>query len=458
MPLGSSWPTLTRVSLPAPPASGPVPPDRWCTWALPGFTLGPLTSWESSCDSSPRRIPRVLVAVLLLGNLAQKRHWVKHLRWGSMAFPAAGRGWRWLTRPLAHRSAGRVLLPTSGLWGPGHRPVLQALTATAVGAGRLPRSEYVTSWNVLAELCTAFRKHCAAARRTSEVPEPRRGAPQLSPSLYGSPRAWEAPGPPQQGVGEDAGPWGGSRGQRWRPSPRLSPAAARGAGGGWAPGAARREASSAERGALAWGGQGRRGCRRRLPVPGVSATSWSPVRTWDKWRAGLWGRDAGKGPPRPAGVAGCWPWPAGGWWRGVDGSAPPAPLCGVPSCFRGWHQAPFRHPPMRQPPPWLRAGAGPGLSLHGDVLSIDCVPGAQDAWAEDTRVGDRPRTGGETGARQAGPPHLTAGGLPAALTELTESEVAEALCPSTAVATCHVLSSHMRLVAGVLVLVENYHS
>lgn len=113
---------------------------------------------------------------------------------------------------------------------------------------------------------------------------------------------------------------------------------------------------------------------------------------------------------------------------------------------------------MRQPPPWLRAGAGPGLSLHGDVLSIDCVPGAQDAWAEDTRVGDRPRTGGETGARQAGPPHLTAGSPPAALTELTESEVAEALCPSTAVATCHVLSSHMRLVAGVLVLVENYHS
>lgn len=52
-------------------------------------------------------------------------------------------------------------------------------------------------------------------------------------------------------------------------------------------------------------------------------------------------------------------------------------------------------------------------------MSIDCVPGAQDAWAEDTRVGDRPKTGGETGARQAGPPHLTAGGLPAALTELT---------------------------------------
>lgn len=91
-------------------------------------------------------------------------------------------------------------------------------------------------------------------------------------------------------------------------------------------------------------------------------------------------------------------------------------------------------------------------------MSIDCVPGAQDAWAEDTRVGDRPRTGGKTRARQAGPPHLTAGGPPAALTELTESEVAEALCPSTAVATCHVLSSHMRLVAGVLVLVENYHS
>lgn len=31
-------------------------------------------------------------------------------------------------------------------------------------------------------------------------------------------------------------------------------------------------------------------------------------------------------------------------------------------------------------------------------------------------------------------------------------------CPSRALTTCHVLSSHMWLVAAVLVLVENYHS
>lgn len=49
--------------------------------------------------------------------------------------------------------------------------------------------------------------------------------------------------------------------------------------------------------------------------------------------------------------------------------------------------------------PWLWAGASPGLSLHGCVLSINCVPRAQDAWAEDARVGDQPRTGGKTKAR-----------------------------------------------------------
>lgn len=345
------------------------------------------------------------------------------MRWGSTAFPAAGRGWRWLTRPLAHRSAGRVLLPTSGLWGPGHRPVLQALTATAVGAGRLPRSEYVTSWNVLAELCTAFRKHCAAARRTSEVPEPRRGAPQLSPSLYRSPRAWEAPGPPQQGIGEDAGPWGGSRGQRWRPSPHLSPTAARGAGGGWAPGAARREASSAERGALAWGGQGRRGCRRRLPVPGVSATSWSPVRTWDKWRAGLWGRDAGKGPPRPAGAAGCWPWPAGGWWL-VAWSRWLRPACSSPRgplLFPGLAPSPLPSP-SHAPAPTLAAGRSRTWPLppRGCFEHRLCARGSgrmgrgHESWGP---TEDRGRDRGQAGG--APPPHC---GGPASCAHRTHRE------------------------------------
>lgn len=105
---------------------------------------------------------------------------------------------------------------------------------------------------------------------------------------------------------------------------------------------------------------GRAGAVRTLApaaYPGVSAASRSPVRTWDKRRAGLSGRDTGRGPPRLTGEAGCWPWPAGGWWRGVDGCAPPAPLRRVPSCFWGWHQAPFPPAPTRRPPQ-LR-GCGP---------------------------------------------------------------------------------------------------
>lgn len=181
--------------------------------------MGPLTSRESSCDSSQGESHRSLSQVCF-GGTWPKRDIGRNTRAGAPRFfkrpegPATGSGWRWLTHPLAHHSAEQVLLLTSGLWGLGHRPVLQAPRAAAVGPGRLPRSEHVTSWNVLAELRTAFTKHCAAARRTSEVPEPRRGAPQQSPSLYRPPRAWETPGPPQQGVREDTGPWGGSRGRR----------------------------------------------------------------------------------------------------------------------------------------------------------------------------------------------------------------------------------------------------
>lgn len=183
------------------------------------------------------------------------------------------------------------------------------------------------------------------------MPKPRRGAPSPLP-----PRAWGIPDPPRHGVGQDIGPWGGSQGQRWCGSPRL-PRGRTGSRGGPASGVARA------------GGQlcgtrshhtGRAGAVRTLApaaYPGVSAASRSPVRTWDKRRAGLSGRDTGRGPPRLTGEAGCWPWPAGGWWRGVDGCAPPAPLRRVPSCFWGWHQAPFPPAPTRRPPQ-LR-GCGP---------------------------------------------------------------------------------------------------
>lgn len=164
-----------------------------------------------------------------------------------------------------------------------------------------------------------------------------------------------------------------------------------------------REASSAGRGAIAWGGQGRwgsgAGCVSQASLPPAGHQS-------GRGRNG--GQVCGGGTQEgghPASLALDGP----GLGRGVDGSAPPAPLRGVPSCFRGWHQAsvPVPHAPTCQAPPWLRAKASPCLSLHGCVMSINCVPRAQDTWAEDTGVGDQPRTGSETEARQARapPPH-----------------------------------------------------
>lgn len=260
VPLGSSWSTLARVSRPAPrsrrgpPANGLVPPDRWCPWIH--LRAGPLTGRESSCDASPR-IPRVLVAGLLSGNLAQKRHWEKHSSWGSMVLQAARRARDRQRVALVDASAcsplrAQALLPTSGLWGLGRQPVFRL-------EERLPWVREDCPGGRFNELERSGRTSHCVQETLRPCPEDERGAQATA----------RAPALSLPGRGESQIPRGTASART--SAPGVAPvgrggAAARGAGEARRPVWRGQEASSAEHGAITRGGQGRWGRWRRLRI------------------------------------------------------------------------------------------------------------------------------------------------------------------------------------------------